>query len=87
HRLKILSNSRMDFCALYHTYRINLDPVLNHQLVDYCSRFARGDYSVASHGRRLLWCFPYKQIRQNKGRFKNIHVLQSLGGCLEKHSM
>ncbi|KAJ3779838.1 hypothetical protein GGU10DRAFT_370217 [Lentinula aff. detonsa] len=73
----------MDCCTLYHTYHIDLDPVLDLQLVDFRSRFARGEYSVASHG--LLWCFSYKQIRQNKGRFKNIHILQSSGGCLEKH--
>ncbi|KAJ3781634.1 hypothetical protein GGU10DRAFT_277213 [Lentinula aff. detonsa] len=83
--LKILYDGRMDFCALYHTYHIDFDPVLDLQLVDICSRFARGDYSVASHERRLLRCFSHKQIRQNKDRFKNIHVLRSLGRCLEEH--
>ncbi|KAJ3991437.1 ribonuclease H-like domain-containing protein, partial [Lentinula boryana] len=83
--IKILYDGRMDFCALYHTYHIDLDPVLDLQLVDIRSRFAHGDYSIASHEQRLLRCFSYKQIRQNKDRFKNIHVLQSLGGCLEEH--
>ncbi|KAJ3743028.1 ribonuclease H-like domain-containing protein [Lentinula detonsa] len=83
--LKIFYDGRMDFSALYHTYHIDLDPVLDLQLVDIRSRFTRGDHSVASHERRLLRCFSYKQIRQNKDRFKNIHVLQSLGGCLEEH--
>ncbi|KAJ3742011.1 ribonuclease H-like domain-containing protein [Lentinula detonsa] len=64
--LKIFYDGRMDFSALYHTYHIDLDPVLDLQLVDICSRFARGNYS-------------------NKDRFKNIHILQSLGGCLEEH--
>ncbi|KAJ3737447.1 ribonuclease H-like domain-containing protein, partial [Lentinula guzmanii] len=83
--LKILYDGRMDFSALYHSYHIDLDPVLDLQLVDICSRFARGGYSVASHRQRLLRCFSYSQIRQNKDRFKNIHILQSLGGCLEEH--
>ncbi|KAJ3729203.1 hypothetical protein DFJ43DRAFT_489612 [Lentinula guzmanii] len=83
--LKIFYDGRMDFSALYHTYHIDLEPVLDLQLVDIRSRFARGDHGVASHERRLLRCFSYKQIRKNKDRFKNIHVLQSLGGCLEEH--
>ncbi|KAJ3793917.1 hypothetical protein GGU11DRAFT_798097 [Lentinula aff. detonsa] len=46
--LKILSNGGMDFCALYHTYRINLDPVLDLQLVDFRSRFARDRIKAGS---------------------------------------
>ncbi|KAJ3991658.1 hypothetical protein F5050DRAFT_1793070, partial [Lentinula boryana] len=83
--LKILYDGRIDFCALYHTYHIDLDPVLDLQLVDICSRFARGDYSVASHERRPLRCFSHKQIRQNKDRFKNIHILRSLGSTSPKN--
>ncbi|KAJ3747035.1 hypothetical protein DFH05DRAFT_1391696, partial [Lentinula detonsa] len=83
--LKILYDGQTDFCALYHIYHIDFDPVLDLQLVDICSRFARGDYSVASHERRLLRCFSQKQIRQNKDRFQNIYVLRSLGRCLEEH--
>ncbi|KAJ3980231.1 hypothetical protein F5890DRAFT_758310 [Lentinula detonsa] len=83
--LEILYDGRTHFCALYHTYHIDFNPGLDLQLVDICSRFARGDYSVASHERRLLRCFSQKQIRQNKDRFQNIYVLRSLGRCLEEH--
>ncbi|KAJ4481040.1 ribonuclease H-like domain-containing protein [Lentinula aciculospora] len=85
--LKILYDGRHDFNALYHQYNVKLSNVIDVQLADIRSRFARGETSD-EHSKRLLRCFSYKQVYRPRyqQKYEDVHVLQGLGSCLEEHA-
>ncbi|KAF5381895.1 hypothetical protein D9757_007596 [Collybiopsis confluens] len=81
--LKIVFDGRMDFCALYHSYKrgfnVQLPNVIDLQLADIKSRFLRQE-TQEQHSKRLRRCFSYKQVfdPRNADRNNSIHVLQGL---------
>ncbi|KAJ3727745.1 ribonuclease H-like domain-containing protein [Lentinula raphanica] len=85
--LKIVFDGRMDYSALYHEYGVVMENVLDLQLVDVASRYVRGERPecTGQHRSRLAGCFGYASIRREKEVFKNVQVLQGLGGCMIEH--
>ncbi|KAJ3972710.1 ribonuclease H-like domain-containing protein, partial [Lentinula raphanica] len=87
--LKIVFDGRMDYSALYHEYGVVMENVLDLQLVDVASRYVRGERPecTGQHRSRLAACFGYASIRREKEVFKNVQVLQGLGGCMIEHNL
>lgn len=83
--LKIVYDGRMDFCALYHSYGVEMVNVIDLQLADVKSRFVREE-TPEKHTKRLRRCFSYKQVNdRNAYKYEDVHVLQGLGACLVDH--
>ena len=84
---KVVFDGRMDFSALHHhALRAELRNVLDLQLVDVMSRFARGETGETQR-RRLRSFLKTDELHTRPRLHAQVHRLSSLDGCIAEHAV
>ena len=84
---KVVFDARMDFSALHHhALRAELPNLLNLQLVDVMSRFARGETGETQR-RRLRSFLKTDELHTRPRLYAQVHRLSSLDGCIVEHAV
>ncbi|KAF9069438.1 ribonuclease H-like domain-containing protein [Rhodocollybia butyracea] len=83
---KIVFDGRMDYCAFFYEYGVQMRNVLDMQLADIQSRAARGQ-SAKTQNQRLFGYLPPNEVSQNRTMYSNVHRLGALSSCLMDHDI
>ena len=83
---KVVFDGRMDFSALYHELEVELQNVIDLQLVDIMSRFARGE-GWETQRRRLRSYLKTDELRTHPQLYAQVHRLGGLDGCIAEHGV
>ena len=83
---KVVFDGRMDFSALYHELGVKLQNVLDLQLVDIMSRFARGE-GWETQRKRLRSYLKTDELKTRPQLYAQVHRLNSLDGCIAEHTV
>jgi exonuclease 3'-5' domain-containing protein 1 len=83
---KIVFDGRMDFSALYHELGVELQNVLDLQLVDIMSRFARGE-GWETQRKRLRSFLKTDELQTRPQLYVQVHRLNGLDGCIAEHAV
>ena len=83
---KIVFDGRMDFSALYHELGVELQNVIDLQLVDIMSRFARGE-GWKTQWKRLRSSLKTDELRTRPQLYAQVHRLNGLDGCIAEHDV
>lgn len=83
---KIVFDGRMDFSALYHELGVELQSVVDLQLVDIMSRFARGE-KWETQQKRLRSSLKTDELRTRPQLYVQVHRLNGLDGCIAEHKV
>lgn len=83
---KIVFDGRMDYCAFFYEYGVQMRNVLDMQLADVLSRAARGQ-STKTQNRRLFGYLSPNEVSQNRTMYSNVHRLGALSSCLKDHDI
>ena len=83
---KIVFDGRMDFSALYHELGVELQNVVDLQLVDIMSRFARGE-RWETQQKRLRSTLKTDELRTCPQLYVQVHRLHGLDGCIAEHKV
>ena len=86
---KIVFDGRMDFSALYHELGVELANVLDLQLVDIMSRFARGERweTTTTQRKRLQSYLKTDELETCPLLYAQVHRLNGLDGCIAEHDV
>ena len=83
---KIVFDGRMDYSALYHELGVELENVIDLQLVDIMSRFARGE-GRKTQWKRLKSSLKTDELRTRPQLYAQVHRLNGLNGCIAEHDV
>jgi hypothetical protein len=83
---KIVFDGRMDFSALYHELGVELQNVLDLQLVDIMSRYARGEGWETQRKRLQSW-LKTDELKTCPQLYFQVHRLSGLDGCIAEHAV
>ena len=83
---KVVFDGRMDFSALYHELGVELQNILDLQLVEIMSRFARGE-GRETQWKRLRSCLKTDELQSRPQLYAQVHRLNSLDGCIAEHAV
>ncbi|KAF9258325.1 hypothetical protein L218DRAFT_877488, partial [Marasmius fiardii PR-910] len=84
---KVFWDGRMDFCAIYFGYGVEVNTVVDLQVVEMRRRITGENFQKQLQ--RLMRFFAPRELqnpRKNR-KYAHIHVLQGLGGCLMENKV